>query len=78
MTSLQARAVMQGEEGLGPRTCKGDLTNGVIDLAKSLRGSDTKVCHAMDQRNTNEEVGQMDDVIPDFESKTKYSSHVCT
>jgi hypothetical protein len=77
MTSLQARAVMQGKEGLGPRTRKGDLTNRVIDLVKSSRGSSTKACHTMDQRNTNEEVGQMDDVIPNFASKTKYSLHVC-
>jgi hypothetical protein len=53
---------MQGEEGLVLWTCKGDLTNGVIDLVKSSRGSDTKACHVMDQRNTNEEVGQMDEV----------------
>jgi hypothetical protein len=77
MTSLHARVVMQGKEGLGPRTRKGDLSNGVIDLVKSSRGSSTMACHTMDQRNTNEEVGQMDDVIPNFTSKTMYSSHVC-
>jgi hypothetical protein len=46
------RAVTQGKEGLGPRMSKEELTNGVIDLVKSLRRSDMKVCHTMDQRST--------------------------
>jgi hypothetical protein len=41
---------MQGEEGLGPRTSEGELTNGVVDLAKSSRKSDMKACHAMDPK----------------------------
>jgi hypothetical protein len=61
-TSLQARAVTQGEERLGPRTSKGELINGVVDLAKSSRRGDTKACHVMDQRSTNEEVDPMDKV----------------
>jgi hypothetical protein len=40
------------EEELGPRISKEELTNGVIDLTKSSRRSDTKACHAMDQRST--------------------------
>jgi hypothetical protein len=52
---------MQGEEGPGPWTSKGEPTNGEVDLAKSSRGSDTKACHMIDPRITNEEVGQMDE-----------------
>jgi hypothetical protein len=38
-----------------------ELTNEVVDLTKSSRRSDTKVCHAMDQRSTDEEVDQVDE-----------------
>jgi hypothetical protein len=38
-----------GEEVLGPRISKGEVTNGVTNIANTLRGSDTKVCHTMDQ-----------------------------
>jgi hypothetical protein len=34
----------------------------MIDLAKPSRGSDMKVCHTMDQRSTNKNVKQMDEV----------------
>jgi hypothetical protein len=44
---------MEGEEGLGPQISKGELTNRVVDLAKSSRRSDTKACHAMGQGGTN-------------------------
>jgi hypothetical protein len=44
------RIVTEGEEGLGPWTSKGELTNGVIDLVMSSRRSDTKVCDAMDPK----------------------------
>jgi hypothetical protein len=43
------RAVTLGEEVLGPRISNDELTNGVIDIAKPSRGSDTKVCHVIDQ-----------------------------
>jgi hypothetical protein len=43
------RAVTQGEDGLSPWTSKGELTNGVVDLVKSSRRSDTKACHLMDK-----------------------------
>jgi hypothetical protein len=62
-TSHQARTVMQGEERLGPQTSMGELTNGVVDLVKSSRRSDTKACHAMDQGSTHEEVNEMDEVL---------------
>jgi hypothetical protein len=55
------RAVTLRKEELGPKICS-ELINGVIDLAKPSRGDDAKVCHTMDQRNTNEEVDQMDKV----------------
>jgi hypothetical protein len=45
------RVVMQGEEGLGLGISKEELTIRVID-SKSLRRSDTKACHAMNQRST--------------------------
>jgi hypothetical protein len=41
---------MEGEEGVGLRISKGELTNGVVDLAKSSRRSDTKVCLMMDPK----------------------------
>jgi hypothetical protein len=53
---------MQGEERLGPQTSQGELTNEVVDLAKSSRRSDTKECHAMDQGGTNEGVDEMNEV----------------
>jgi hypothetical protein len=53
---------MQGEERLGPQTSQGELTNEVVDLAKSSRRSDTKACHAMDQGGKNEGVDEMDEV----------------
>jgi hypothetical protein len=59
-TSLQTRAVTQGKEMLGRWTSKGELTDGVVDLAKSMR-SDTKACHAMDQGSTNKDVDEMDE-----------------
>jgi hypothetical protein len=46
------RVVTQGEEGLGPRINKEELTIRVIDSTKSLRRSDMKACHVMDQRST--------------------------
>jgi hypothetical protein len=55
------RAITLGEEVLGPRISKDELTNGVIDTVKPSRGSDTKVCHMMGQRSTNEKGNQMDE-----------------
>jgi hypothetical protein len=46
------RAVMLGEEILGPRISKGELTNRLTDITRPSRGSDPKACHAMDQGNT--------------------------
>jgi hypothetical protein len=46
---FRLRAVMFRWEVLGPRISKDGLTNGVMDIAKPSRGSDTKVCHMMDQ-----------------------------
>jgi hypothetical protein len=48
-TSLQARVVTRGDERLGPWTSMGELTNGVVDLAKSSERSDMKACRLMDQ-----------------------------
>jgi hypothetical protein len=46
------RAVMLGEEILGPRISKGEHTNRLTDITRPSRGSDPKTCHAMDQGNT--------------------------
>jgi hypothetical protein len=61
------RSVTQGEERLGPQTSKGELINRVVDLVNSSRKGDTKACHTMDQRSTNEEVGPMDEVRHRFQ-----------
>jgi hypothetical protein len=50
------------EEVLGPRISKGELTNRVIDIAKPLRRINTKECHTMDPRSTNNKGDQMDEV----------------
>jgi hypothetical protein len=51
-----------GEEVLGQRISKGELTNRVIDRAKPSRRSDMKACHVMDPRSTNDKGNQMDKV----------------
>jgi hypothetical protein len=52
------RVVTHSKEALSPRIRKDELTIEVIDLAKPSMRSDTKACHRMDQRSTNEEVDQ--------------------
>jgi hypothetical protein len=60
-------AVTQGEEGLGSRTSKSELTNRVVDLAKSSRRSNMKACYLLDQRITNKEMDQMDEICHWFQ-----------
>jgi hypothetical protein len=48
------RAVTQCEEAIGPKISKDELTNGAVDLVKTSMRSNTKACHVMDQRSTNE------------------------
>jgi hypothetical protein len=59
---------MQGKEGLGLGISKEELTIRVIDSTKSSRRSDTKVCHAMDERSTTK-VDQMDEVCQRFQGQ---------
>jgi hypothetical protein len=68
-TYLQTRRIHVRQ--IGPRTSKDELTNGGIDLVKSVKGNDTEVCHAMGQRSTNEEVDQMDEVHHRFQGRRK-------
>jgi hypothetical protein len=54
---FRLRAVMEGEEGLGPRTSKVNLPMEQLTWWSHWEGSDKETCHTMDPRSRNEEAG---------------------
>jgi hypothetical protein len=56
------RVVTHKQRGKKTWISKDEITNRVTDMAKPTRESDTKVCHAMNLRSTNNKGIQIDEV----------------